>query len=98
MKKLIIYFLLFIYILDTKAVRSIKKEIFPPSNIQYIIENYIENGDRSTEIGIAIHKDNLDSDIKNYLLFSFMEADGEVVISSKMLGNVSIMQIRALLQ
>ena len=64
MKKLILYFLLFIYIIDAEAFRSIKKDISPPSNIQYIIENYIENGDRSTEIGIAIHKDNLDSDIK----------------------------------
>ena len=64
MKKFIIYCLLFIYIIDAEALRSIKKDISPPSNIQYIIENYIENGDRSTEIGIAIHKDNLDSDIK----------------------------------
>ena len=64
MKKFIIYYLLFIYIIDAEALRSIKKDISPPSNIQYIIENYIENGDRSTEIGIAIHKDNLDSDIK----------------------------------
>ena len=64
MKKFIICYLLFIYIIDAEALRSIKKDISPPSNIQYIIENYIENGDRSTEIGIAIHKDNFDSEIK----------------------------------
>ena len=54
MKKLILYFLLFIYIIDNEAFRSIKKDISSPPNIQYIIENYIDNGDRSTEIGIAI--------------------------------------------
>ena len=53
MKKFIIYWLLFIYIIDAEALRSIKRDISPPSNIQYIIENYIEDVYRSTEIGIA---------------------------------------------
>ena len=39
-----------------KGLGQLRKEIIPPSHIEYIIKNYIENGDRSTEIGIAIRK------------------------------------------
>ena len=65
MKKVnIFYLIIFMYIIDAEGFRSIKKEIIPPSHIEYIIKNYIENGDRSTEIGIAIRKENLNSNAK----------------------------------
>ena len=60
MKSFIIFALsLLLYPVCSEGVRPIKKNISPPPSLDYSVKNYLESGDRSTEIGIAISKQNL---------------------------------------
>ena len=63
-KKWIFYniaFLLLIYPFFTHAERAKKKKIKIPPSINYVVENYLTSGGRSTEIGIAIAKKDMKS-------------------------------------
>ena len=59
MRNLILYILLILYPIASEGLRANKKNIIPPDSIEYIVKNYLDSGDRSTEIGIAINKQNL---------------------------------------
>ena len=60
MKNFIIFALsLLLYPIYSEGVRPIKKNISPPLSLDYSVKNYLDSGDRSTEIGIAISKENL---------------------------------------
>lgn len=56
-----IAFLLLLYPFFTHAERAKKKKITIPPSINYIVENYLTSGGRSTEIGIAIAKKDMKS-------------------------------------
>ena len=65
MKSFIIFALsLLLYPVCSEGVRPIKKNISPPLSLDYSVKNYLDSGDRSTEIGIAISKQNLISNKK----------------------------------
>ena len=56
-----VVFLLFFSPIGAKAERAKEKKIHIPSSIHYVIKNYLGSEERSTEIGIAIAKKDMNS-------------------------------------
>ena len=99
MKSFIIFALsLLLYPVCSEGVRPIKKNISPPLSLDYSVKNYLDSGDRSTEIGIAISKQNLISNKKLPVVVFIHGGGGKQGIKIKIFGSVLTMRIKVILQ
>ena len=76
---------------------SEEKKIKIPPSINYVVENYLTSGGRSTEIGIAIAKKDMKSANRLPVVVFIHGGAGEMGIKIKVFGNALDMLVMGLL-